>query len=182
MNASVSSLGEMVNSSIDVMTKPSVATFERYEKRGTLQKAAVYAVVGALLAAILGAGGGIFGVIENALGSLLAFSIFVGVVYRFGKNQGGTGTLDEVAYTVALFAVPLCVLWPAVLLVLLFIPILGWCLIPFAIAGGVIAYMFYGYLAVQSSMNMFEPRKSLITLGVAVLATLVGYILIGNIF
>jgi len=182
MNGSANSLGEMVNSSIEVMTKPSVATFERYEKRGTLQKALVYAVLGALVAAMVGSPNGIAGVIQNALGLLIVSSIFVGVVYYFGKNQGGTGTLDEVAYTFALFLVPLGVLWPVVLLVLLFIPILGWCLIPFAVVGLIAAHVFYGYLAVQSSMNMYEPRKSMVTLGVAALATLVGYIVIGNVF
>ncbi len=182
MNESIGSLSEMVNSSIEVITKPSVATFERYEKRGTLQKALVYAAIGALLAAVVGFPNGIVGVLENAITALLASSIFVGVVYYFGKNQGGTGTLDEVAYTFALFLVPLGVLWPVVLLVLLLIPILGWCLIPFAIVGLLAAHVFYGYLAVQSSMNMYEPRKSMATLGVAALATLLGYIVIGNVF
>lgn len=181
MNVSVSALGDMVNNSVEVLRKPSIATFERYEKRGTLQQAALYAVIGALIAAVLGAGGGVFGVIQNALGSLLAFAIVVGVVYRFGKNQGGTGTLAEVAYTFALFAVPLGVLWPATLLILWAVPILGWCLIPFALLAGVTGYVFYGYLAVQSSMNIFDPRKALVTLGVAALAMVAGTMLIGSI-
>lgn len=180
MNVSVGLLKDMINSSVAVLRKPSIATFEQYEKRGTVQQAAVYAVLGALVASLFRSGGGFVGVIGTALSLLVSFAIFVGVVYYFGKRQGGTGTLDEVAYTFALFVVPLGILWPVALAVLLAVPILGWCLLPFAFIAVIGAYIFYGFLAVQSSMNLFNPTKSLMVLSVAALAMVVGNILISS--
>ncbi len=50
----VGSLSEMVNSSIVVLTKPSVSTFETYERRGNLQNALIYVAIAALVAGVIG--------------------------------------------------------------------------------------------------------------------------------
>jgi hypothetical protein len=182
MNASAGSLSEMVNSSVDVLRRPSVATFERYERRGNLQKALVYVGLAALVALVLGLFGGLQNALGDAIGVFVQFLLFAGVTYYLGTNQGGTGSLDEVAYTFSLFIVPIYILSSLVLVVLLLIPILGWCLIPFALLGTVIAYVYYGYLAVQSSMNFTDTTRVLVTLGVAALVTVVGNVLINALF
>lgn len=197
MNGSANSLGEMVSSSVNVMTKPSVATFEQYEKRGTLQKALVYVGVAALVAAAISFVGGLlvgafsdnasaFGTaFSSALGSFVStfinFLLFSGTTYYVGKWQGGTGTLDEVAYSFALFFVPIQVL-VSLLGVLLTITVIGILLLPFLFIASIVGYVFWAYLAVQSSMNLRDSTKTLITLGAAVLATLVGSAVISAIF
>lgn len=179
MSASVVSLSEMVNSSIDVLRRPSVLTFERYEKRGNLQTGLLYVGIGALIAGLLGASGGWRGMLQGALTAIISFLIFTATAYYVGRSQGGTGSLDEVAYSFALFIVPLQVLSSAVILVLA-ITIIGLCLVPFVGIAVIVAYAFYAWLAVQSSMNLFDSTKTLITLGAAVLATIVGSIVVGS--
>jgi hypothetical protein len=178
MNASAGSLAEMVNRSVDVLRNPSVATFERHEKRGTLQTALLYVAVAAVVAAIIGLLGGFRGALESALIVFAQFFLFAGVTYYVGKSQGGTGTVDEVGYTFSLFMVPISVVFSVAFVVLLLIPILGWCLIPFVWLGSVLAYVYFAYLAVQSSMNLRDSTRVLITLGAAALATFVGSVLV----
>lgn len=197
MNGSANSLGEMVNSSVNVMTKPSVATFEQYEKRGTLQKALFYVGVAALVAALIGFVGGLLigafsdnasalgTAFSSAFGNLVStfinFALFSGTTYYVGKWQGGTGTLDEVAYSFALFFVPIQIL-TSLLGVLLTITVIGILLLPFLFIASIVGYVFWAYLAVQSSMNLRDSTKTLITLGAAALATLIGSAVISAIF
>ncbi len=81
MNTFAVSLSELVNSSVEVLRRPSVFTFERYEKRGNLQTALLYVLIGAVVAAILGLPGGVWGLLNNAVSTVVQFLIFVGVVY-----------------------------------------------------------------------------------------------------
>ena len=53
MNTSTGSLSEMINSSIVVLTKPSVSTFEQYEKRGGTRDALMYVGIAAAVAGIV---------------------------------------------------------------------------------------------------------------------------------
>ncbi len=197
MNGSANSLGEMVSSSVNVITKPSVATFEQYEKRGTLQKALFYVGVAAIVAAAISFAGGLLvglfsdtrSVFGTALGSAFSsfvstfinFLLFSGTTYYVGKWQGGTGTLDEVAYSFALFFVPIQVL-TSLVGALLTVTIVGVCLLPFLFIASIVGYVFWAYLAVQSSMNLRDSAKTLITLGAAALATVVGSAIINAIF
>ena len=196
MNASAGSLSEMVNSSIDVLTKPSVPTFERYERRGNLQKALFYVGVAAIVSALIAFLGGLIGgALDETRGALstgviaalrelvlifVSFLVFTGTVFYVGHTQGGTGSLDEVAYSFALFYVPISVLSSVLGMVLLATLVLA-CLAPLVWLAAVVAYAFFAWLAVQSSMNLRNSTKTLITLGAAVLVTLVVRILINAI-
>jgi hypothetical protein len=177
----VGSLSEMVNSSINVLTRPSVRTFEAYERRGNLQSALIYVGVAALVAGVFGLLGGISGFIGSFLGVIVNFLLFAGSVYYIGRSQGGTGTFDEVAYTFALFMAPLSLLG-RILTLVFFITIIGIFFLPLLALAFVAAYVYFGYLAVQSSMNLTDRGKIWITLGGAAIITWIGNILINNIF
>ncbi|MCG8352400.1 MAG: YIP1 family protein [Chloroflexales bacterium] len=182
------SIPQMVTQSRDVLTNPSVPTFERYERRGTFASAAIYVGLAALIAGVLGSVGGLGGIIYNAISALINFFLFTGLVYYIGKQQGGTGTFDEVAYTFSLFIAPLAVIGAAIGLVLGIlgsIPFLG---IVAGLAGALVAIIilvaqvYFAYLAVQSSMNIVDQGKALITLGGAFLATVLIQIILGMLF
>ncbi len=182
-------LAEMVAQSRDVITNPSVATFERYEKRGNLGTAGVYVLVAAVIAGVLNAllallsgnvSGAISGLVGGTLGALAGFLAFTGLVYYLGRNIGnGSGTWDEVAYTFALFIAPLSVVGAALIFVvslLGWIPVLGWLVALAGLAVGIIvlvAQIYFGYLAVQSSMNIADTSKALIVLVLAGLGTFI---------
>ncbi len=182
----VGNVSEMVNSSIVVMTKPSVSTFEMYERRGNLTSALVYVGIAAVIAGVLGAllspAGVVAGLLSGLLSALVGFLVFTGAVFYIGRAQGGSGTFDEVAYTFALFSAPLTVIEAVLALFGRAIPLLG-CLIglPIAIAL-LVARVYFGYLAVQSSMNLRDSGKAIITLIAAAVISLIVAIVIGSIF
>lgn len=175
MNASTASLSEMVNSSISVLTRPSVATFEQYERRGTTRDALIYVGVAAALAGIVAFGFGLFGGITAALGALIggiliplaSFFIFAYVLFFMGKQQGGTGTQDEVFYTCALYTAPLL----AVTGIISNIPLLNCLLLPVTFVLG-LYQLYLGYLASRASMNL-DQNKAIISVVVAILAQIV---------
>lgn len=180
---------EMLNQSIEVFTNPGVPTFEKYEKNGTMTNAAIYVVIAAVIVGILGIfSGGIGGVIRGVLGALIQFFIFTGLVFYIGKQQGGSGTFDEVAYTFSLFTAPLVVVSAVLGLVLGllgFIPIINILAGLAGLAAAILVLViqvYFGYLAVQSSMNLREQGKALATLGLAWLGTVVALIVVGMIF
>lgn len=191
MNTSTRSLSEMINSSIVVLTKPSIATFEQYERSGTTRDALVYVGIAAAIAGIVGFVFNLFGGIGAAIGGLIlgllvplaGFALFAGVLYYVGKRQGGTGTQDEVFYTCALYTAPLL----AITGVIGAIPLLNCLLLPVNFLLGL--YQIYlGYLASRSSMNL-DQNKAIISVVLAILAQwivagiiagLIGGALIGN--
>lgn len=193
-----SSLNEMVTQSRDVLVNPSVPTFDRYERRGTMSNAAVYIGIAAVISTVLGLIGALLpglpnvsvgGVLGSLLTALTQFFVFTGMVYFLGKNMyGGSGTWDEVAYTFSLFIAPLIVVGAAIgLIVSLFawIPIIN-LLIGFAAALiGIlllIVQIYYGYLAVQSSMNLRDQTQAIIVLVLSFVASAVMMGVIGFIF
>lgn len=180
MNASTASLSEMVNSSIAVLTRPSISTFEQYERRGTLQTALIYVGITAALAALIGLLGGVAGAISAFISVFVQFLLFTGTTYYVGKSQGGTGSFDEVAYTFSLFWVPLS-LASTIISIILTITIIGICLLPFLAIATIVAYVYFAYLAVQSSMNLTDRNKAIITLVAAGLVTLIGNLVVSSI-
>lgn len=151
-------ISDMFPQSVAVLSKPSVATFEQFEKRGGTTEAAIYVVVGAIIAGVLGLlKGGVGGLLAGLLGTLISFGVFTALVYVVGKNLfKGTGTYPEVAYTFALFYVPISV----VSSVIGIIPILG-ALVAFILG---LVNIYFGYLAVQSSMNLRDSTSAIVTL------------------
>jgi uncharacterized membrane protein len=180
MNTSTSSLSETFNNSIAVLTKPSVATFELYERRGTLQTALIYVAIAAVVGALFGLLGGLTGALSSFVSVFVSFLLFTGTTYYVGKTQGGTGSFDEVAYTFSLFWVPLSLLATVVTIVLT-ITIVGICLLPIVAIAALVAQVYFAYLAVQSSMNLVDTSKVLITLGAAAVVTFLGNLIVSSI-
>ncbi|CAN5670258.1 YIP1 family protein [soil metagenome] len=148
-----SSITEMLAQSQEVLTKPSVATFERFEDRGTLADALIYVAVAAAITGVFGLTGGLGGFVGNILATLLGFFAFTFLVYWLGRQRGGTGTLNQVAYSFALFWAPLSVLFGVLSFVLL-ITIIGILALPLVAIAALVANVYFAYLAVQSSLNL----------------------------
>jgi hypothetical protein len=184
-----SSLPEMIAQSRDILQNPSIPAFERYEHRGTMANAAIYIGVAALIAAVLGLVGGFSGFVSGLLISLVQFFVFTGMVYFLGKNMyGGSGTWDEVSYSFALFTAPLIVVGALISFV---VTLFAWVPVINAIIGLVaaivailllLAQIYYGYLAVQSSMNLRNPSQALIVLVLGFLSSAVVMGLVSWIF
>lgn len=185
MNASTASLSEMVNSSIAVLTRPSITTFEQYERRGTTRDALIYVGVVSAAAAILaflfsllgGLSAAIVALITVLASSLLNFGIFAYVLFWMGRQQGGTGTQDEVFYTCALYTAPIVAITGVIraLNAIPFVACLTW-----PVSLGLWIYQIYlGYLASRSSMNL-DQNRAIISVVVAILAQiLVGTFIFG---
>lgn len=189
------SLGEMVAQSRDVISNPSVSTFERYERRGSIGNAAVYVGVAAVISGLLGLvagmlpwvpGNGLNGLLGGILNALVQFFVFTGVVFLLGKNMaGGSGSWDEVSYTFSLFSAPLIVASAVIgfiVAVLGAIPLLGGLI---ALAGLLVGLLFlalqvyFAYLAVQSSMNIHDTNRAAVVLVLSFLATMLIMFLVG---
>lgn len=170
----------MFSQSIQVLTKPSVETFEQYENKGTLRDAVIYVLIAAVITGLFSLGSGLGAFLNGIIGTLVGFLIFTYLVYYIGKIQGGTGSLDNVAYTFALFWAPINVLVAVISLILL-ITLIGIFLIPFLTIGALVISVYFAYLAVQSSMNLRESGKTWITLAVAFVGTLIASMVIAGI-
>ena len=176
------SINEMISQSMTVLTKPSVQSFEQFEKRGGQREALIYvgvaAVIGAVLSAIFGLiGGGVAGAIGGLIGGLvlplLSFYVSAWLIYTVGKSQGGTGTQDEVFYSIALYLAPILAINGVIGSNVLFA-----CLaFPVSLALGLYG-IYLGYLAIRASMNL-EQNKAILTMVLAFIAQLVITFIVG---
>lgn len=171
------------------MLHPGVPTFERYEQHGTIKEAAIYVGIAAFISGLLGLVGGFGGFVTGFIAALIQFFVFTGMVYFLGKKMyDGTGTWDEVAYTFSLFIAPLIVVSALIGLVVSFfawIPLLNLlvALLGFFVRLIVlILQVYYAYIAVQSSMNLFDRTQALITLVLSYIGTLVIMFIMFSIF
>ncbi len=87
MNNVAGNLQEMVNSSILVLTQPSVPTFERFERRGNLQKALIYIAVAAIIAGIFGLFGGPRRFIGQLVAVIVNFLVFTYATYYISRAR-----------------------------------------------------------------------------------------------
>jgi hypothetical protein len=167
------SINEMISQSMTVLTKPSVQSFEQFEKRGTQREGLIYVGVAAALAGIVGAvfglltggvAGLIGGLVIGIVGPLLSYFVFSFLIYTIGKSQGGTGTQDEVFYTTSLYTAPIL----AVTGIVNAIPFLGCILLPATFILG-IYQLYLGYLATRSSMNL-DQNKAILTVVLSIIA------------
>lgn len=174
------SISEMLNQSMTVLTKPSVQSFEQYERRGGMREALTYVGVAAAIAGIVaflfgllgGIGGAIAGLLGAVISALLGFVVFAFVLFYVGKQQGGTGTQDEVFYTCALYVAPIL----AISGIFGNIPLLNICFLPVSLA--LFAYQCYlGYLAARASMNL-DQNKAILSVVAAIAAQIVVAIVI----
>jgi hypothetical protein len=181
MTMTQASIGDMVNQSREILTKRDTATFETFENKGGVREALIYMAIAAAITGVFGLGEGLTGFLRGILGTLIGFFVFTYLVYFIGKQQGGTGTFDQVAYSFALFYAPLTVLFAALSLVLV-ITIVGIFLLPFVGIAAIIANIYFAYLAVQSSMNLTESGKVWITLILAGIGSFVVSLLLAGLF
>ncbi len=154
---------EMFQQSVQVLTKPSVATFEQFENKGTMRDALIYVAIGAVIIGLFGLSGGLLAAVGGVIATVLSFFVFVYMVHFIGSKQDGTGTIDQVAYTFALFYIPLQIL-TALIGFILVISLVGLLLVPLLPLAALAASVYFGYLAIQSSMNMTDSTKIVITL------------------
>lgn len=174
----------MINGSIAVLTRPSVATFEEHEQNN-LGWATIYVVIGAVIVGILQAitaviqgavsapqtvqASPIGNIIGSVLGALIGFFIFLGIVYLLGRAFGGTGNFGELAFDISLYWAPL-----AVLQALVGVIAIG----PLAILAllallAVFGYnIFLTYLGIQSGMNLPSQKALYVVLILAGIAIL----------
>jgi len=170
----------MISQSREVLTKPSVATFEKFEKSGGLKEALIYMGIAAAISGLFGLAGGITGFLNGIITTLVGFLVFTYLVFWIGKQQGGTGTLDEVAYTFALFWAPISVLSGVVTLIL-FITLVGIFLIPLLGIAVLVANIYFSYMAVQSSLNLEPGGKIWLILILAAVGSAIATGIIGSV-
>lgn len=175
---------EVIQQSIQVLTQPRVETFERFERHGGQREALTYVTAAAALAGVVAFLAGIFsggvtvaviGLLGALIGPLLSFFIFAFVVNWMGKQQGGTGTQDEVFYTCALYTAPIM----AITGVVGNIPIPGCLFAPISLLLG-LYQLYLGYVATRASMNL-DQNKAIITVVVAIIAQWVVFAVIAAI-
>jgi Yip1 domain. len=176
-------INELVSQSMVVITKPSVESFERFEKSGGKREALVYVLVAAALSGIVSAIFGLFGGISGILLGLISgfvipvvgFYVFAYVLNFMGKQRGGTGTEDEVFYTCALYTAPL----QAINGIVSGIPFLGFLLSPILLIIGL--YQCYlGYLASRSSMNL-QQNDAIISVVVAIVVQFIVTLIVAGV-
>jgi hypothetical protein len=107
--------------------------------------------------------------------TIIGFFVNAWLVYTVGKAQGGTGTQDEVFYSLSLFQAPIQAISGAVGA----IPLLGCLALPLTFALGIYG-IYLGYLAVRSSMNL-DQNKAIITMVVAFIGTLIVGAILGTV-
>jgi hypothetical protein len=168
---------EMFQQSVQILTKPSVATFEQFENKGTMRDALIYVAIGAAIIGLFGLSDGLLSAIGGVIATVLGFFVFVYMVHFLGTKQDGTGTIDQVAYTFALFYIPLQILTSLIAFVLV-ISVIGLLFVPLLPLAALAASIYFGYLAVQSSMNMTDSTKIVITLVLsAIVSGFAGFII-----
>ena len=75
------SINEMISQSMTVLTKPSVQSFEQFEKRGGMREAMIYIGIATAVAAVAGLVFGLFGGIGGAIAGLLTAVLRVLIGY-----------------------------------------------------------------------------------------------------
>ena len=162
-------LGEMLQQSIKVMTKPSVQTFEEFENRGTMRDALIYVAVGAAIIGLLGLAGGI-GPPSAAL-SARCWDFLCSCTWCISSESAGRYG-HAGSGRVHLFAVLDSLTnrrrggWPGAS----HYPDRDFLAAVTSIAALVVS-VYFAYLATQSSLNMTDTTKLVITLLAGLIAS-----------
>ncbi|MDX2006787.1 MAG: YIP1 family protein [Meiothermus sp.] len=184
MNAAPSitdTLSSMISQSMQLLSKPSVQTFEQLEDKGKVREAVIYVAAGSVITGLLGLGAGLGGFIAGILTTIIGFLVFTYLIFYIGKSQGGTGSFDQVAYSFSLFYVPVSVV-AAVGSLILVITVIGVLLIPALLLAAVAANVYFAYLAVQSSLNLTQSGPIWTTLIVSAIGSFIANFAIANLF
>jgi len=183
MNATPSitdTIKDMIAQSMQVLSKRDKATFEQFEGKGTVREAVIYVLVAAVITGLFGLTGGFGGFLRGIITTLIGFLVFAYLIFYVGKAQGGTGTFDQVAYTLSLIWSPLSVIFAVVTLVLV-ITLIGIFLVPLVAIAYLVVVIWLSHMAVQTSMNISDSGKAWITLVVAAIGAFIINAIIGRI-
>lgn len=118
-------------------------------------------------------------VVSNVLGTLIGFLTYIGIVFLVGRTLGGSGTIGELAYDIALFWVPVSV--TSAVINVFSIGFFACLTAPLAIFVTVYG-LYLTYLSVQSGMNLPPNRALILVLVPALLWLLTVCSLIGLLF
>jgi hypothetical protein len=168
-------LSRMLRQSADAMIHPSVRTFNYYGARASDSETLLYVTVGATLVGLLNnlifGNLDVIGLAYAVVNQLFQFYIFAGIAYFVGRQFGGMGGFQTVAYTFALFYVPILVLFAALIWALILLPI---SLPPLRVVPLVqlAALAFYAYQAVQAALYIRRPRDAALTVLISLAALL----------
>jgi hypothetical protein len=168
MNA-LAQLSRMLRQSADVMIHPYVRVFNYYGARSSDSETLLYAAIGATLIGLLNQlvfGLNLIGLAYFVVNQLFAFYIFAAIAYFVGRQFGGMGGLPTVAYTFALFYVPIMVL-PAVLIAALFLLHIAPPPLQLLWPLQLIGLGCYAYQAVQAALYIRRPRDAALTVLIA---------------
>lgn len=172
-------LQRMASQSLDVLLHPESRVFHAYAARSSDSDALTYVAIAAFLTAILSMlaarGGSAIGLMWSIVDQLFAFYIFAGIIYFFGHQRGGIGNFEQIAYSFALFYVPIQVLvwlltWLLVLtpVGLLFLP---WLWLVQLVGYGAKAY--YAHLAVKAVMGFRRAGDAWVAVGAGLVTLLI---------
>lgn len=175
------SLGEMFKQSTAVLTRPSPDTFEQFEQHGGQREGLIYVVVAAAIAGVVAAvfsilsgfGAALMALLTAMIGPIVGYFIFAFLIHYVGTRQGGTGTQDEVFYSMALFTAPIL----AFNGIIGSIPLLNCLALPVVLALS-LYQLYLGYVATRSSMNL-DSNKALITVIIAIVVEVIVFMVIG---
>src|SRR5262245_53060011 len=166
-------LTRMLRQSADVMLHPSVRTFNYYSARASDSETLLYATIGAALVGLANSAlaGSLnpIALVYAVINQLFEFYLFAGISYFVGRQFGGIGSFPTVAYTFALFYVPILVLAAALTWALALLPIgpsLAWLVGLLQLA----ALAFFGFQAVQAALYIRRPRDAALTVAIALAA------------
>lgn len=146
-----------------------IATYEEVEHDESLTgQAAMVVVIVAVARAVGGFNGGEVGILGGILGALIGWLLWAGITYLIGdKFLGGTATWGELLRTLGYAQAP------GVLLILGFLPLLGW------LVGAVVGVwlLVAGVVAIRQALD-FGTGKAVLT---ALLGWLVAIVIPGAI-
>jgi hypothetical protein len=163
----------------DVLAHPQPRVFYQYAARSSAEDALTYTAVAAFLIALgsmlLFGGGSAIGLVMGVINELFKFYLFAGAIHFIGTQRGGRGSFDEVAYTFALFYVPIRVIVAVLTWLLVLLPLGGQLsLLPLAISlAGILVQAYYAHVAVKGVMGLREGREAWVAVGVGLLILLV---------
>src|SRR5262249_52812357 len=153
--------------------------FYHYAARSSSEDALTYTAVAALLIGLgnmlLLGGASATGLVLGVINQLFMFYLFAGAIHFVGAQRGGRGSFDEIAYTFALFYVPIQVLVSILTWLLVLLPLPGqlsflfWA-IPLV---GRLAQAYYAQVAVKGVMGLRESREAWIAVGAGLLILLI---------
>jgi len=165
-------LRRMLAQSGDVLAHPQPRIFYNYSARGSDSDALTYVAIAAVLITVfemlIGGGGSAMGLVLSVINELFGFYLFAGVIYFVAQQQNGRGTFQELAYTFALFYVPIQVIVAALTWLVLLTPLaavlLPWFLVIRLV--GFVAQAFYAQRAVKGVMGFRGNKEAWIAVGV----------------